>query len=169
MALQTVPMRCCDGALILKGVDWYEKVGKTSLNLLCGGKICMDEVDMMMLDVEDVHHPAGPSCVHRCDSTAIRSMRTVTRRSWKRWMSAVWRVCWRGEEKLLANNRLIGLVVRKEWTVVMTRDLLLLFVDKRSHVLENQKTVSIEAIMRGLVMIGDYELLEKRKEGYERK
>ena len=83
MALQTVPMRCCDDPLILKGVDRHEKVGKASLNSLCGGKICMDGVDMTMLDVEDVHHSAGHSCcsVCGCDSTAIRSMRTVTRRS----------------------------------------------------------------------------------------
>ena len=81
MALQTVPMRCCDGLLILKGVDLHEKVGKASLNSLYSGKIYMDGVDMTMLDVEDVHHPAGYSCcsVCGCDSTAIRSMRTVTR------------------------------------------------------------------------------------------
>ena len=45
----------------------------------------------------------------------------------------MWRVCRRDEEKLLVNNRqmmcVIGLV-RKEWIVVMTRHLLLLFVDK---------------------------------------
>ena len=83
MALQTVPMRCCDDPLILKGVDRHEKVGKASLNPLRSGKICLDEVDMMMLDVEDAHHSAGHSCfsVLRCDSTAIYSMRTVTRRS----------------------------------------------------------------------------------------
>ena len=81
MALQTVAMRCCDGLLILKGVDRHEKVGKASLNPLHGGKICMDEVDMAMLDVEDAHHSAGHSCfsVLRCDSTAICSMPTVTR------------------------------------------------------------------------------------------
>ena len=84
MALQTVAMRCCDDLLILKGVDRHEKVGKASLNPLCGDKICMDGVDMMMLDVEDAHHSAGHSCcsVRGCDSTAIRSMRTATRRSW---------------------------------------------------------------------------------------
>ena len=38
---------------------------------------------------------------------------------------------------------------------------------KRSYVLENQNTVSIEAIMSGLTRIGDYELLEKQKERYE--
>ena len=38
---------------------------------------------------------------------------------------------------------------------------------KRSHVLENQNTLSIEAIMSDLVVVGDYELLEKQKEGYE--
>ena len=83
MALQTVPMRCCDGPLILKGVDRHEKVGKASLNSLYGGKICMDGVNMAMLDVEDTHHSAGYSCcsVRGCDSTAIRSMPTVTRRS----------------------------------------------------------------------------------------
>ena len=31
--------------------------------------------------------------------------------------------------------------------------------------LENQNTVSIECIMRGLVRIGDFELLEKQREG----
>ena len=82
MALQTVPMRCCDGLLILKGVDLCEKVGKASLNSLCGGKICMDGVDMAMLDLEDVHHSAGYSCcsVCGCDSTAIRSRSAVMRR-----------------------------------------------------------------------------------------
>ena len=83
MALQAVVMRYCDDPLILKGVDRHEKVGKASLNPLCGGKICMDGVDMMVLDVEDVHHPAGYSCcsVGGCDSTAIRSRSAVTRRS----------------------------------------------------------------------------------------
>ena len=38
---------------------------------------------------------------------------------------------------------------------------------KRSCVLENQNTVSSEAIMSDLVVVGDYELLEKQKEGYE--
>ena len=38
---------------------------------------------------------------------------------------------------------------------------------KGSYMLENQNTVSIEAIMSGLTRIGDYELLEKRNEGYE--
>ena len=33
--------------------------------------------------------------------------------------------------------------------------------------LEKQNTLSSEAIMSGLTRIGDYELLEKRKEGYE--
>ena len=81
--LQAVPMRYCDDLLILKGVDLHEKVGKASLNPLCGGKICMDGVDMAMVDVGDMHHSAGYSCcsVRGCDSTAIRSMRTVTRRS----------------------------------------------------------------------------------------
>ena len=50
----------------------------------------------------------------------------------------------------------------------MTRELLLLFVDKRMCALENQNTVLIEAIMRGLVRTGDCELLEKQKEWYER-
>ena len=36
VALQTVPMHCCDDPLILKGVDRHEKVGKTSLNTLHG-------------------------------------------------------------------------------------------------------------------------------------
>ena len=81
MALQSVPMHCCDDLLILKGVDRHEKVGKASLNPLRGGKICMDGVDMTMLDVEDVHHSAGYSCcsVRGCDSTAIRSMHTMMR------------------------------------------------------------------------------------------
>ena len=52
--------------------------------------------------------------------------------------------------------------------MVMTRELLLLFVDKRRCVLENQNTVSMEAIMRGLARTGDCELLEKQREGYER-
>ena len=39
---------------------------------------------------------------------------------------------------------------------------------KRSHVLENQNTLSSEAIMSELVRIDDYELLEKQREGYER-
>ena len=83
MALQTVPMRCCDGLLILKGVDRHEKVGKASLNSLHGGKICMDGVDMTTLDVEDAHHSAGHSCfsVLRCDSTAICSMHLLMRQS----------------------------------------------------------------------------------------
>ena len=135
MALLTVPMRCCDDPLILKGVDRHEKVGKASLNPLHGGKICMDGVDMATLDVEDVYHSAGYSCcsVCGCDSTAIRSMHILMRRSvaWRR--LAVWRVCRRGEEKLLVNNRqmmcVIGLV-RKERIVVTIRHLLLLFVDK---------------------------------------
>ena len=38
---------------------------------------------------------------------------------------------------------------------------------KRSCVLENQNTVSSEAIMSDLTRIGDYELLEKQREGYE--
>ena len=81
MALQAVSMRCCDGLLILKGVDRHEKVGKASLNPLCGGKICMDGVDMTMLDVEDVYHSAGYSCcsVRGCDSTAICSIHTMIR------------------------------------------------------------------------------------------
>ena len=36
----------------------------------------------------------------------------------------------------------------------------------RSHVLENQNTLSSEAIMSGIVIIGDYELLEMQNEGY---
>ena len=38
---------------------------------------------------------------------------------------------------------------------------------QRSHVLENQNTVSIEARMSDLIRIGDYELLEKQREGCE--
>ena len=78
-------------------------------------------------------------------------------------------MCRRDEETLLVNNRqmmcVIGLV-RKEWIVVMTRNSLLFFVDKRRCLLENQNTVSIEAVMSGIVIIGDYELMEKQKEGY---
>ena len=37
----------------------------------------------------------------------------------------------------------------------------------RSCVLENQNTLSSEALMSGLTRIGDYELLEKQREGYE--
>ena len=33
--------------------------------------------------------------------------------------------------------------------------------------LENQHSVSLEAIMSDIVRIGAYELLEKKKEGYE--
>ena len=39
---------------------------------------------------------------------------------------------------------------------------------KRSYVLENQNTLSSEALMSDLTKIGDYELLEKKREGYER-
>ena len=38
---------------------------------------------------------------------------------------------------------------------------------KRSCVLENQNTLSSEAIMSDLTRTGDYELLEKRNEGYK--
>ena len=38
---------------------------------------------------------------------------------------------------------------------------------RRSCVLENQNTLSSEAIMSILTKIGDYELLEKQNEGYE--
>ena len=38
---------------------------------------------------------------------------------------------------------------------------------KRSCVLENQNTLSSEAIMSDPTRIGDYELLEKQREGYE--
>ena len=61
----------------------------------------------------------------------------------------------------------LGLMVRKERIVVMTSDSLLLFVDKRCYVLENQKTLSIELVMSDRVTIDDYELLEKKSEGYE--
>ena len=60
----------------------------------------------------------------------------------------------------------VGLV-RKKRITVMRRNSVLLFVDKRSCVFENQNTVSIEAIMSGIVSIGDYELLEMQHEGYE--
>ena len=39
---------------------------------------------------------------------------------------------------------------------------------KRSCVLENQNTVSREAITSDMVSIDGYELLEKQNEGYER-
>ena len=61
----------------------------------------------------------------------------------------------------------LGLMVRKERIVVMTSDSLLLFVDKRCYVLENQNTLSSTAIMSDIVSIGDYELLEMQNEGYE--
>ena len=38
---------------------------------------------------------------------------------------------------------------------------------QRSCLLENQNTLSSEAIMSDLTRIGDYELLEKQNEGYE--
>ena len=38
---------------------------------------------------------------------------------------------------------------------------------KRRDVLENQNTLSSEAIMSILSRVGDYELLEKKNEGYE--
>ena len=37
----------------------------------------------------------------------------------------------------------------------------------RSYVLENQNTLSSEALMSVLTRVGDYELLEKQNEGYE--
>ena len=128
---------------------------------------------MAMLDLEDVHHSAGHSCfsVLRCDSTAICSMRKVKRRSVVWWRSAVWRVCKSDEETLLVNNRqmmcVIGLMVHSKRIIVTIRHLLLLFVDKRRCVLENQNTLSSEALMSDLASIGDYELLEKQNEGYE--
>ena len=39
---------------------------------------------------------------------------------------------------------------------------------KRSCVLGNQNTLSSEALMSDIVRIGDYELLEKQNERYER-
>ena len=55
----------------------------------------------------------------------------------------MWGVCWRDEEKLLVNNRqmmcVLGLVVRKEWIVVMTRDSLLLFVDITESIIEESE------------------------------
>ena len=39
---------------------------------------------------------------------------------------------------------------------------------KRSYVLENQNTLSIVVLMSSMIKIGDYELLEKKNEGYER-
>ena len=55
----------------------------------------------------------------------------------------MWRVCWRDEEKLLVNNWqmmcVIGLVVRKERIVVMTRDSLLLFVDITESIIEESE------------------------------
>ena len=38
---------------------------------------------------------------------------------------------------------------------------------QRRDVLENQNTLSSEALMRDLVKVRDYELLEKQNEGYE--
>ena len=37
----------------------------------------------------------------------------------------------------------------------------------RSYVLENQNSLSGQAIASDMVRIGDYELLEKKKEGFE--
>ena len=58
-----------------------------------------------------------------CGSTAIRSVCKVKRRSGTWWLSAVWRVCWRDEEKLLVNKRqmmcVLGLMVRKERITVI--------------------------------------------------
>ena len=91
---------------------------------------------MAMLELEDMHHPAGylRCSVRGCDSTAICSMRTVMRRSGAWWRSVVWGVCWRDEEKLLVNNRqmmcVIGLMVHSKRIIVTIRHLLLLFVDK---------------------------------------
>ena len=48
----------------------------------------------------------------RCDSTTIHSMHKVTRQSVVWWRSAVRRVCWRDEEKLLVNNRQMMCVIR---------------------------------------------------------
>ena len=53
------------------------------------------------------------------------------------------RVCWRDEEKLLVNNQqmmcVLTLVLCKEWIVVMTRHLLLLFVDKTESIIEESE------------------------------
>ena len=38
---------------------------------------------------------------------------------------------------------------------------------KRSCVFENQNTLSSEVIMSDLIVVDDYELLEKQREGYE--
>ena len=38
---------------------------------------------------------------------------------------------------------------------------------QRRDVLENQNTLSSEALMSILSRVGDYELLEKQREGYE--
>ena len=55
----------------------------------------------------------------------------------------MWKTCWRDEEKLRVNNRqmmcVIGLVVRKERIVVMTRDSLLLFVDITESIIEESE------------------------------
>ena len=127
---------------------------------------------MTMLDVEDVHHSAGYSCcsVRRCNSTAIGSMRTVTRRSGNWWMSAVWKTCWRDEENLLVNNRQLMCMirfVRKERIAVMKSNSVLLFVDKRRCVLGIHNSVSMELVMSDRISVGDYELLEKQNEGYK--
>ena len=39
--------------------------------------------------------------------------------------------------------------------------------ESSNSVLENQNTLSSEALMSGLTRIGDYELLGKQNEGYE--
>ena len=63
--------------------------------------------------------------------------------------------------------RVIGSVVRKESFVVMNdRRFVAIVCWHNGVVLKNQTSTSIELIMNDLAKIGDYELLEKKNEGY---
>ena len=80
-------------------------------------------------------------------------------------------MCVECEEKRLAGNQQvicvgIGIAQREScgnaWQGILYHCLLINW----SYVLENQIVVSRTAIMSDLVTIGDYELLEKKNEGY---
>ena len=60
-----------------------------------------------------------------------------------------------------------GLEVRKECGNELQEMNCSCLLTSRSCVLGNQNAVSVELIMSVLDRIGDYELLEKRNEGYE--
>ena len=74
------------------------------------------------------------------------------------------------EKKLLVGKRQMMCdwvqSVQGMWQRI-TGNELFLFVDI-TELLGNQNAVSVELIMSVLDRIGDYELLEKQKEGYER-